>query len=183
MSELRIKLIGDLLQSYSAKYSDAALTFSNLDGKAQNTITIGGIFLAGSLSFFTGDSLPKLIAQGSRPALVMLGLVVLLLIMSVACCLYAMWIRDILTSDVSVTSDEVKLILDEPSANLPERYERYLLAQVKQLSRISSDLEQINRKKASGVRAGQMLLSVAILSAAILLFYLIITAWRVRPTL
>jgi hypothetical protein len=178
MNELRIRLISELLQSCYGRYSDAALDFSNLDAKAQNTITISGIFLAGTVAFFTGDSLQKLISLGSRPILVMLGLVTLLLMTSVAFCIHAMWIRDISTKDLSVSTEEVKLILDESSDDFAERYERYLLTEVEQLNQVSSDLHETNRKKAFAIKVGQMHLTLAVFGAAMLLLYLLVLAWR-----
>lgn len=89
-----------------------------------------------------------------------------------------MWIRDISTKDLSVSTEEVQLILDESSDDFAERYERYLLTEVEQLNQISSDLHETNRKKAFTIKLGQMHLTLAVFGAAILLLYLVVLAWR-----
>lgn len=99
---------------------------------------------------------------------------------SVAICIHAMWIRDISTKDVSISTEEVKLILDERSNDFTERYERFLLTEVEQLNQVSSDLQETNRKKAFAVKLGQMHLTMAVLAAAILLLYLLVVACVAR---
>ncbi|MEK6284003.1 MAG: hypothetical protein AABN95_26945 [Acidobacteriota bacterium] len=181
MSELRVNLVKDLFQSSISEHSDAQANFTGLDTKAQNTTAIGGIFLAGALAFFNGDSLQKLITIGSHPAIILLGIVVLLLMLSTAFCIWAMRIQDISISDVAISKEEVEAIIEQPSDELSERYENYLLSQVGEWSRISKGLREVNQRKAKAVRRGQMFLGIAALFAAILLFYTLYAAWNLPP--
>jgi uncharacterized membrane protein YqjE len=176
MSELRINLVKDLLQSSISEHSDAHANFAALDTKAQNTVTIGGIFLAGALAFFNGDSLQKLIMLGSHSVLILLGMVVLLLMLSTIFCIWGMRIRDISISDVTISQEEVEGILEQSSDELSIRYENYLLSQVGVWSKISKELHEVNQRKAKAVRRGQLFLGIAILFVAILLFYTLYTA-------
>lgn len=182
MSESRINLIKDLLQSSISAHSDASSNFTSLDTKAQNTIAIVGIFLAGTLAFFTGDSLQKLITIGAQPAIILLGILVLLLMLSTACCIWAMRIQDISINDVTMSKEEVEAILERPFDELSERYENYLLSQIEEWNRISEEFREVNSKKAKAVRRGQLFLGIATLFAAILLFYTLCAVWALQLT-
>lgn len=183
MSELRINLVKDLLQFSASEMSDAQTTFAGLDVKAQNTTAIGGIFLAGALAFFSGDSLPKVISIGAHAELILLGIVVLLLMVSTSFCIWAIRIQEVSISDIAPSKDEVIAILDQPADELTVRYENYLLTQVEDCVRISSELRQINERKATAVRRGQLSLGVAILSTTVLLLYTLYAAWKLPVVL
>jgi hypothetical protein len=178
MSEQRINLVKDLLQSCITEHTDAQANFAGLDAKAQNTIAIGGIFLAGALAFFNGDSLQKLIMLGSHLTIVLLGIVVLLLMLSTVFCIWAMRIRNLSITDSTISKEEVEGILEQPLDELPDRYENYLLSQVGDWTNISKELREANQRKAQAVRRGQLFLGIAILFVAILLFYTLYAAWN-----
>ena len=187
MSEGRTDLVKDLVQLAIAEHSDAQTNFTNLDAKAQSTTTIAGIFLAGALAFFNGDSLQQLISIGSHPAILLLGIVVLFLMIAIALCVAAMRIRDVSVREVGLSkeevvgSSEVIGILDLPANELPGRYENYLLQQVDEWSQVSTELRGINYKKGRAVYFGQLLLGVAIFFVAILLLYTSFRVWKLPP--
>src|SRR2546421_11296908 len=130
MSELRINLVKDLLRFSISELNDAQSTFAGLDTKAQNTTAIGGVFLAGALAFFSGDSLPKILSMGAHPELVLLGIVVLLLMLSTGFCIWAIRIQEVAINDVAPSKEEVVAILDQAADQLSARYENYLLTQI-----------------------------------------------------
>jgi hypothetical protein len=178
MNEPRLALIKDLLQLSMSELSDAQSTFAGLDNKAQNTTAIGGIFLAGALAFFNGDSLPKIISVAGHMELVLLGAAVVLLTISIGFCIWAIRIQEVSIVDVMLSNEEVTAILDQPSDELPRRYENYLLSQIEDCSGISSNLRDVNRRKATAVRRAQLALGGAVLVATGLLLYTLFSAWN-----
>src|ERR1051325_1164979 len=163
MSEQRISLVKDLLQSIINEYSDAKTRFTNLDTKAQSTTAIAGIFLAGALAFFNGDSLQKLITYGGRVTVFLLGIAVFLLMLSTIFCIWAMLIRDISIIENENLREEVEGILRQDSDELSDRYENYLRDQAEEWSKISKELLEVNQQKAKAVRRGQVSLSIAVI--------------------
>jgi hypothetical protein len=149
MNEARINLIKDLVQSCVSENADAQTNFAALDAKAQNTITVVGIFLAGALAFFTGDSLQKLIRLRSFTIIALFVAVISLLMISTIFCVWAMRIQYMSVYEASFSEELIKSILRQSSNELSARHENYLFGEVKEWGRLTREVRIINLRKAN----------------------------------
>ncbi|MGH9928096.1 MAG: hypothetical protein ACREA9_02600, partial [Pyrinomonadaceae bacterium] len=178
MIELRREVAKNLVESCRVEHKDASGTFAALDTKAQNTIMVAGIFMAGALAFFRGDVLQQLVAVGSRLILVLLGLAVLTLILAITLCIYAMVTREVSISEPRLFEEQAQVILNEPPDLLSDLYERYLFYQANHLNDLSSEIRKVNNTKATAIKSGQVFLAIATLFVALLLFYTLYAVWH-----
>ncbi len=175
MKNSRIELLEWTLQSCTDEYKDKGLTFSNLDTKAQNTITIAGIFLAAGFAFLQGDNLTKLICLGGIYAIILLGGSIVFLLSSAFCCLYTMKIRKIVAPLGSEALDKIvqDILGVDPSEFTNTTTENFLRDQISVWKEVLTDMSKTNLDKAKAVLVGQMLLASAIVIIAILLLVII----------
>ncbi|HWN11811.1 MAG TPA: hypothetical protein VNO50_21470 [Pyrinomonadaceae bacterium] len=180
MTDLRAEIVENLLDSCKAEYSEAAATFTALDTKAQNTITVSGIFLAAALAFFRGAELQQLVTIGGA-TLILLAIVVLVLMLAIIFCIWGMRIRDVPIADAAFSEKEARQILKEPAESLNELFEGHLFDQARNWNSLSSAVREANDRKAWAVRWGQLLLGSAILLVALLLIYTLYSVWSMPP--
>jgi hypothetical protein len=178
MIELRNDLAKDLVENCKLEHADAAATFNALDTKAQNTITIAGIFLASSLAFFKLETLQFLVANGSTVILFLVGLTAAILIAAIGFCLSALWPREVPLGNVLRAVDVAETILNDPIETLPDHYLGRLMEQAHEWNRLSQKIRDKNVGKAKAIRNGQLLLGIGILSIVLVLFYSLFGVWR-----
>lgn len=178
MKSSRSELLERTLQSCADEYKDKGLTFSNLDTKAQNTITIDGVFLAAVFAFLQGDNLTKFICLGGTYAIIFLGFSIILLLSSALFCLYTMKIRKIVAPLESEALDQmVQHILSvDPSEFTDTTAENFLRDQISVWKEVLIDMSKNNLDKAKAVLIGQILLTSAIVIIAILLLVILYRA-------
>lgn len=174
---VRANLIKNLFEASVAEHSDAQQNFATLDTKAQNTAAIAGVFLAGALALFGGDSVQKIIKAGGSIEISLIGAVAILLMFSIVSCLLAMRIREIAVRDIAILREDVETILDMPHDELNERYENHLLTQVAEWDEVSKNLRNANKGKSFYTYWGQLSLGLATLVVAGLLLF---TAYTVQ---
>jgi len=69
----RSQRLEQILQVAAREYDDLSQTFANLDGKAQNTITAAGIFLAAITAFLDQARLQQYLQIGRTFSPIFLG--------------------------------------------------------------------------------------------------------------
>src|SRR6516164_1028449 len=88
--QLRRRLLEGVVSAYDREYATQSAEFGDIDRKAQDTITVGGIFLAAALAFLKLDELSVLVARTGTLILYFIGIIVVLLVASVFSCTVAM---------------------------------------------------------------------------------------------
>lgn len=178
LAELRVNLVRELFQAALSDHADAEANFASLDTKAQNTAAIGGVFLAGTLALFNSGSLQKLLEGGSNKTLIFLAVTGLLILSAAILAILAMRLRDVPVGDMAISKEEIDEILLQPTDELPDRYERYLLGQVKLRTDITAKLREANLSKSRFVYCGQLGLAAATVAVGSLLMYTLYNASR-----
>lgn len=166
----RIEMLKDLLKMYDAAYSDAASSFTGLDAKAQNTVSLAGIFLGAVFAFFNGNYLTKVAQAGGVTILILLAFVVLLLLAAIIFCVLAMRIRVINLNDLSLALQEVEEIIAVEDEELEGTQLNYLRGQITKTSDVVDEIRGVNLRKANAVKWGQLLLLIAIIVVGGIMF-------------
>lgn len=171
MAESGIELLKGLLKAHDAAYSDAVLTFTGLDSKAQNTTSLAGIFLGAVFAFFNGNYLLKAVSFGGSRLTYLLAAIVVSLILAIIFCISAMWTRNVRIYDLAISKSEIEDILslqvdpDEDKLDLIQQ--NYLIGQIEEASSVIYELRTINLKKGLAVKRGQVALLVAVCLAGL----------------
>lgn len=174
--DFRILLLKESLEASKIEYSILQKDFSDLDTKAQHTTAIAGIFLAGSLAFYSGESLPKLIILSGWPGILLLGMAVLMLVVSVAFSIRTMRIREVEIVDSASANVQVDELLDVPADEWPEGHERFIRGQIEEWRSANLVLSATNNDKARIISRGQVCLSLAVMLVGLLLIIILLGA-------
>lgn len=177
MNKLRLELLEKSLQSCINEYKDKIAIFNNLDTKAQNNITIAGIFLGAMFAFLQGDNLGKFISHTHTLGIFLIGLSIISLIISIGFCLYALKIR---TMSAPLESDELfrmaqDILKLEDSEFDQTISENFLRDQISVWPQILKDMYKHNEDKAIAISRGQTLIAIAIIIIASLSLIILIT--------
>jgi hypothetical protein len=175
---LRAQLLEGVLAAYEREYRTQNAEFADIDGKAQATITVGGIFLAAALAFLKQDQLELAIATAGHFIVYIIGGVVLLLVASILSCTIAMkerWILGPLRAQghQAIVDDLLKL---NPQELTSERMANFVRDQVGVWREATTTMEKALDGKAKWVMWGQLLLTSAIILTAFLLLLTLISA-------
>lgn len=182
INNFRFLLLTESLKASATEHSFLQSDFTDLDTKAQNTTAIAGIFLAGSLAFYSGDSLPRLVQLGGLPIVILLAIAVSMLVISVMLSIRTMTIREI---EVVNSADATKEVNDLLRAELvdeewPVAHERYVRGQIEHWESVNSDLAATNDDKAQSLFKAQLCLSLAVILVGFLLLFILFGAWIFR---
>ena len=179
VSNQRQKLLERTLRACENEYTEKAKIFSDLDGKAQNTTTVAGIFLAAALAFLQGEGLKALTLYTGRNALAILALSIMLLLASILVCLIGMRIRQVPSP---VESAELATMVNEilsvsPAEFTDEMEENYFRDQIKAWQTTLKEMSAADDDKAQSVLIGQLLLAAAVVLVAVMLTVVLAGVW------
>ena len=156
------ELLSQVVAAYEYEYRDSADNWKVLDTKAQGSVAVAGIFIAGSLALaqrFTGGT-----AVASR---IVLGVGALLLLIAVGCALVVLKIRSVdAPPDGQSVSDLIKDVIAGGDPVSDERYVRHLHDRIKAWHKGNGQVSKANSSKATWLWAAQLCLGGAILTFA-----------------
>lgn len=156
-------LIRDALDGYKEEYRELSETWRSHDAKAQGTIAISGIFLAGMLAFVR-----TLTQTAAHTEKCLLTATAVLLTLSIICCLLVLWIRNVTSAPLGESlAALVKDLLRGEDGIAPEGLLNYCHDQAEMWNRTNQDVEIVNKKKVRHLINAQVLLLLAIGCAGI----------------
>jgi esterase/lipase len=166
---LEEQLVRETLDAYRAEYKERSEDFKNLDVKAQGTITVCGIFLAGVIALL--KDLSSKVTQDQRLLIICIAV---MLSSSVICCMTALLVRRIIA--VPQASDQDKLVdlflkIQTPSDT---QVANHIRDQYSLWADANTELLRANESKAGRLTVGQVMLVLAILASAVLIISLMI---------
>lgn len=179
MSTPRIQLLEKTLQACTDEYKEKSTIFAALDSKAQNTISVSGIFLGAALAFIRADALADLVRTAGQPAVFLLGGAILSLLAAVVTCLIGMRVRAVAGPMGANTLAEMvgDLLTLKPSELDDIRLENHLQHQITIWQKTLEHTGRANENKGRTVFAGQLFLALAIVLVAFLLLIILNNAW------
>lgn len=159
---IRLKLGEQLLTSFRQEYSDAVDTWRTLEGKAQISITIAGVFLAAVFAFARDLKDVSLIHQ------ILLGGSVVSLVLAVVFGLLVFRIVVLVAPPLGTfTETGVFDIIRQVDAEVPAYLQRFVRDQCEQWKEALQSIVGVNNKKASAVWRAQVSLIVGICLTAL----------------
>ena len=162
----RDQLLAGALQSYRDEYKELSDTWRHVEGKAQGTITVAGIFLAAAFAFvrdLTGAGTGLLEKSILAVAVGLLTATVILAVLSLR-------VREVVAPPLGENLDE--LITDLSSVRdaeeIAERLPRFVGDQLSMWRSANEEVDRLTKSKAGLVALAQKLLLVAIGLVALL---------------
>jgi len=158
------KLASSVLESYKFEYQDYTEWWRSLDRKAQGTITIAGIMLAGGFAFVRQLSVNTPLYE----KLLLLGVVIFLL-GAIALAVFSLAVREI---DLPPSAEEIEELAQDCLAvgdveNLPERVAGLVYDQSSGWNDCNKILYYNCHKKAKKIKVAQLLILVVSVLMAI----------------
>jgi hypothetical protein len=152
------------IAAYEAEYRDLADNWRSLDGKAQGTVAIAGVFIGGALAF-----VQSLYADGPVCMKLVVGLGVLLLLVSVG---FALGVLRIRTVNAPPDGDGVRLLVNNvlaaDRAERPARYLGYLEDRLMAWKKAIDEVASANDSKATDLWTAQRFLGASVVTFALL---------------
>lgn len=183
MDDIRVELLKDALKACSDEYAELGRTFANLDGKAQATTAIAGIFIAAVFSFIRSDVLQLVATRLGSTGLLLVGLILAALLAAVVMSLICMRIRR-LASPLS-SSHLASMVEDMFQWGAPDQdrsvVENHLRDQIRAWRSTLEEHRKANEDKANAVLAAQTFLGLAILGVTLLLMYILVNTGLFVP--
>lgn len=166
LSEGLHKSAARLMLSYGQlEYADVYQNWRTIEGKAQGSVAIAGIFIGGVFALMQ--------ALGAMPmcALVFLVLVLWFLVAAVLCALRALFVTDCeCLDDTSEVLKKARYVLDAASEDEGRRQIRTLVKDLSEAyARINSEVHRSNRQKAIWVHRSQTCLAVGIVISVVII--------------
>ena len=162
--EQQERLIREGLNAYQEEYRELSETWRNLDAKAQGTIAISGIFLAGILAFVRALST----AATSIERLFLAAATALLTL----CIVLSLLVLRIRTISGTPAGKSLEILINDllqvEDGTTSERLLNYCRDQMQMWSTTNHDIEKANQEKADLLIKAQVILVIAIGCAAIL---------------
>ena len=157
------------------QYDDYYKSFAALDGKAQNTCTIGGIVLASVIAFFTKGHTTSLPCEWCLLDYILLLLPPTAALTAAMLSLEAFWVRDVVIPFSAIEEiEEVDLLIQLPDAQFSQQHViAYYHNRLKHWTDAIESINQVVEKKARFVIRGQIALAVS-LAFLLLLFIRIV---------
>ncbi len=164
-SDASTDLLRLALEGYREEYRDLSDTWRNLDGKAQGSGAIAGIFLAAVFAWVR-----PLAAGVGIPERLLLSASIVLLVASVVAAVLALQVRSVSAPPLGEeTGDMIRdLLRPENAGELPARIPRLFQDQIRAWRDTNRDMADNNLGKAARVRASQLALLAAASVVAIL---------------
>lgn len=163
-TEVENRLRREVFSTYPEVYGDLSETWRQLDNKAQGTIAIAGIFLAGTFALIT--SLPETATNATK---ICLFAAMASLILSVGLSVFALRVRSY--DDVAPLGDSlhdiVKRLIEVEDLSDPEILRRHYSDRQRMWSKTNKAVAGINRQKATTLFVSQVAVLVAILVATL----------------
>jgi hypothetical protein len=164
-TEIRNSLREKVIESFFDEYKELAATGRDLDGKAQGTVTIAGIFIAAIFAY-----LRDLGTTTSDQEKVFLTIAVVCLIVSVVLSILALRIRKVaflpLGEFTATFLRDLHSVDDE--AEVVERSSRFFDDQVAAWGDVKKDGIASNKLKGAFLWSAQVFVVMAVLSASVL---------------
>ncbi len=162
----RDQLLAGALQSYRDEYKELSDTWRHVEGKAQGTITVSGIFLAAAFAFvrdLTGAGTGLLEKSILAVAVGMLTATVILAVLSLR-------VREVVAPPLGESLDEMITDLSgvTDAAEIAERLPRFVGDQLQMWKNANEAVDQVTKGKAGLVAWAQRLLLLAIALVAVL---------------
>lgn len=162
------------LRTYQEEFRDLLDAWGKLDGKAQGTVTIAGVFLAAVFAAARGDAIPT--SHGDRA---LLGLSILLLVAAVICAGLALRVQAAASGPSGQEIERAAADLDaatSEASDVDAMRIRFLRTQIKCWRESTILFRALNIRKSWYVRGAQLLLFGGIAGALIVTLYLLATS-------
>lgn len=161
---VRESLLKTVLESYREEYKRIVDNWNRLEGKAQGSVAIGGIFIAGALAYFRENS--QIIHCYQK---YLFGASIVCLLSTVIFSILALRIRGLPVPPVGEYLDKLVCdLLKVSDSELLGRIPSLVEDQITQWRIVRSSLVGLNFRKANNVWIGQIFLVIAILIVGIL---------------
>jgi len=149
----------DAIVSFQEEYKDLYDTWKSIDGKAQATATIAGIFLAAA--FAIARDVPATFLPYQRTILVV---AIVLLVATVCLCLFGLQIRRISSAPIGENSKQLveDLLPSLTKRDQGERMSRYIKDRFDMWHLANAEFKRKSARKALWVTLGQIGLVAAI---------------------
>lgn len=162
----RDQLLAGALQSYRDEYKELSDTWRHVEGKAQGTITVSGIFLAAAFAFvrdLTGAGTGLLEKSVLAVAVGTLTATVILAVLSLR-------VREVVAPPLGESLDEMITDLSglTHAAEIAERLPRFIGDQLEMWKNANEAVDRVNKGKAGLVAWAQRLLLLSIGLVAVL---------------
>lgn len=163
--EIRDSLREKVLESFFDEYKELAATARDLDGKAQGTVTIAGIFIAATFAYLRDLGSTTLEVEKA-----FLTITIVCLIVAVVLSILALRVRKVtflpLGEFTATFLGDLKDVSDEPE--VIERSSRFFDDQVLAWINVKADGVTSNNTKGTRLWSAQVFLVLAVLAASIL---------------
>jgi hypothetical protein len=157
---LRTNVLQGVIASYEREYKELEDVWKQLDAKAQGTITVCGVLLAGIFAFArepVGAHLDQMILRAS----------VVLIVISIGFALNALQVRSVLGAPVGEEHEKLAFdLLDLRDWAKAERQENFLRDQAAQWRNSNNSVHAANQQKAGRVQWAQWVLVGAVVCTA-----------------
>lgn len=162
--QTRNSLLAEALQSYRDEYKELSDTWRHIEGKAQGTVGIAGIFLAAVFAFARG-------LAGADPPLLFRVTLIAALVLLATCIVLAvltLLVTEVPAPPLGETMDEMvgELSGVTDDAELAQRMPRFVSDQAELWQDTNESTDGENKKKAERLKWAQGLLVAAILLVA-----------------
>ena len=163
--EIKQNLHRSVVEAYSNEYKELADTWRNLETKAQNAITIAGIFIAGAFAYVRDIKL-----ETHRTEKFLLGVCVCFLIASVVLSILALRLRKIAAPFMGDTLNKLvnDLLQVSEDQEFLERLPNYYEDQITLWQQVKNETQEANRSKARFLWWAHITLVLAIVAVACL---------------
>lgn len=156
--DLQERLVRDALGAYKEEHSELSEIWHNLDGKAQGTIAVSGIFLAGMLAFVRALSERVILIEK-----LLFTATVGLLSLSIIFALLVLLVRSVSSAPLGESLDELTDdLLRAEDGTSTERLLDFSRDYARMWKTTNREVEKVNEKKAGHLIKAQILLVVAI---------------------
>ena len=156
-------LLSDVLTGYRDEYKELADIWKQLDSKAQGTITISGVFLAGVFAFARDLTDPTELWQKR-----LLTIATIFLVVSILSALRAIYVREVDIPPFGDGQNDLALdLIRNADVTDAETRRSYLRDQIRMWSVANGDVGALNDQKAWWTVRAQLILVAAIVCAAI----------------
>jgi len=160
-----LEALTSVVNGYREEYAELSETWRHIDGKAQVTASISGVFLAAIFAFIRD------IKSVIPSELMRIGMqfTIIILMLSVVFAVLALWIRNVSTAPLGQPLDEItKDFLSVPEKERELRVYDFMRDQIEPWPEINQEIHKKNISKARFVISSQVSLLVAIIITAIL---------------
>ena len=158
-----------VLTTCQDEYKDLLDAWGKLDGKAQGSATIAGVFLAAVFAAARGNGVPA-----SERERALLGIAILLLVAAVVCAGAALRVQAAASGPSGNEMERVAIALDagcDAACDVEAMRIRFLRTQINRWSASTAAFRDLNAGKGRWVRRAQLLLFAGIASALVVTLY------------